>query len=145
MNPAIKSTANQRRLLVDPKGYFFEACLTGFEFLVEDGFRAFPEDVGRDCYRMSFKKDSPTGYFTVRIYHENDDLLWCDLECVAGGESKVRLAGACALLGVAGPPERLVEGPVRDTVVLRVREIAALLRIHIWEFHRRLRETASQT
>src|SRR5882672_11102858 len=114
MTPTTSLTDHQKRLLAGSKSYFFEACLGDFGFLASAGFRWFIEDVGRNCYLVSFKKESASDAFTVRIYHENDDLLWCDLVCVSNDETLVRLAGQVDLLGVMAPDERLEGGSVSD-------------------------------
>jgi hypothetical protein len=133
MNPAVELTESERRLLSGPKSYFFEACLAEFGFLVAQGFRRFIEDVGRNCYRVSFKQDSASGYFTIRVYHDEDDMLWCNLERFAGEERKARLSSVCDALGISCPPERLPSGPVRESVGRRVSELAAIVREHLVE------------
>jgi hypothetical protein len=134
MNPTTEFSEAQRRLLSGPKSYFFEACMAEFEFLVSDhGFRRFIEDVGRNCYRVSFKQDRTEGYFTIRVYHDEDDMLWCDLERFAGEERKARLSSVCDVLGIACPPETLPHGSVRESVERCVRELAVIVRDHLSE------------
>src|SRR5882672_1164468 len=107
MTPTTPLTDYQKRLLAGPKSYFFEAGFAEFDVLVGAGFRWFIEDVGRNCYLVSFKKESASDAFTVRIYHEHDDLVWCDLVCVSNDETRVRFAGQVDLLGVMAPDEKL--------------------------------------
>ena len=131
-------TEAQKRLLAGGKSYFFESCFSEFGFLVAAGFRQSFEDVGRNLYLVSFAKEDAISGFTIRIYHEDDDLLWCDLVCVSSDETRVRLAGQVDSLGVIAPEERLDPGPVSDAVRRRVHDLATILRGRWTEFHDRL-------
>jgi hypothetical protein len=138
MKPASEFTDSQKHLLAGRKSYFFESCLKEFEFLLGVGFRWSIEDLGRFCYLVSFKKEDASDGFTVRIYHEDDDLLWCDLVCVSNDEFRVRLAGRSELLEVTAPLERLPPGPVQKAVQTRVRELAELIKARWPDFRARL-------
>jgi len=121
-------TPSDVRLLSGAKGYFFHSCVDSFSFLTPLGFRCLLEDVGRDCYRASFKQDRPTGYFTIRVYFDCDDMLWCDLEGYSGEENKLRLNSACETLGLDCPPVSLPKGSVQVTVQSEVGVISGIIR-----------------
>lgn len=131
-------TESQKRLLAGAKSYFFDSCFAEFDFLAAAGFRRSFEDIGRNCYLVSFAKDGPSDRFTIRVYHEDDDLLWCDLVCVSNDEIRVRFAGQLDLLGVIAPDEKLPEGSVCDVVRARVHELADLLHERWPDFRDRL-------
>jgi hypothetical protein len=131
-------TEAEKRLLTGSKSYFFESCFSEFGFLATAGFRRSFGDHGRNLYLVSFVKEDALSGFTVRIYHEDDDLLWCDLVCVSNDEIRVRLAGQVDFLGVIAPEERLEDGPIPEAVHRRVHDLAVILRGRSAEFHDRL-------
>lgn len=133
MTPQGKLSDTDFRLLAGAKGYFFQACIDSFPFLLEFGFRSILEDVGRDCYRVTFKQDRPSGYFTIRVYQDCDDMLWCDLEGYSGHEVRIRLNNACQSLKVACPSTRLPHGPLQVAVEQTVGAIAAVISTHLSE------------
>ena len=85
------------------KQEFFGLCAESLDFSPADGNTRFDEDLGRSCYRVSFKQNRSDGYIIFRIYYDCGDSVWCDIES-SYPVSQVRLNDLATYLHSSVPP-----------------------------------------